>query len=102
MHHVGVTVAHLERSVAFWGRLTGTSPRDRRALTRPGVGRLAGYPGVRSERAWLDVPGGAALELLQYLEPVELSYPEGTAHPGNIHVRLDVDVVDVISDHALA
>ncbi len=99
VHHVGVTVADLERSVAFWGRLTGTSPRDRRTLTGPAVGRLVGYAGVRIERAWLDFPGGVALELLQYLEPVELSYPEGPAHPGNIHVCLDVDVV---RDHALA
>ncbi len=101
VHHVGVTVADLERSLAFWSRLTGASPRDRRTLDGPGVGRLVGYPGARMERAWLDFPGGVALELLEYTEPLEPAYPEGTAHPGNIHVCLDVDDVDAARDHAL-
>jgi catechol 2,3-dioxygenase-like lactoylglutathione lyase family enzyme len=102
VHHVGVTVADLERSVAFWSRLTGASPRDSRTMAGPGVGRLVGYPSVRIEAAWLDFPGGLALELLQYLEPDEPGYPEGTAHPGNIHVCLDVADVDAARDHALA
>ncbi|MDQ6796905.1 MAG: VOC family protein [Actinomycetota bacterium] len=102
VHHVGVTVTDLERSLRFWGRLTGASPRDRRSLAGPGVGRLVGYPDVRIDRAWLDFPGGVALELLQYLEPIDPPYPEGTAHPGNIHLCLGVDDVDVARDHALA
>lgn len=102
LHHVGVTVADLDRSLAFWGRLTGSSPRDRRTLAGPEVARLVGYPGVRIERAWLDFPGGPALELLQYLEPLVPAYPEGTAHPGNIHVCLGVHDVDAARDHALA
>ncbi len=102
VHHVGVTVADLERSVVFWTELTGATPRDRRTLSGPGVGRLVGYPDVRIERAWLDFPGGVALELLQYLEPLESAYPEGTAHPGNIHVCLAVADVDVARSHALA
>jgi catechol 2,3-dioxygenase-like lactoylglutathione lyase family enzyme len=101
VHHVGVTVADLERSVAFWGRLTGAEARDRRTMAGPGVGRLVGYPSVRIEAAWLDFPGGVALELLQYLEPLDAPYPEGTAHPGNIHVCLDVDDVDTARAHAL-
>ena len=101
VHHVGVTVADLERSVAFWGRLIGASPRDRRTMAGPGVARLVGYPSVRIEAAWLDFPGGIALELLQYLEPVDPPYPEGTAHPGNIHVCLGVGDVDQAREHAL-
>lgn len=102
VHHVGVTVVDLERSLAFWGRFLGTSPRERRMLEGPGVGRLVGYPDVRIERVWLDLPGGVALELLQYLEPVEPPYPEGTAHPGNIHLCLGVGNVDTAREHALA
>ncbi len=102
VHHVGVTVTDLERSLDFWGRLTGASPRERRTLDGPGVGRLVGYPDARIERAWLDFPGGVALELLQYLEPVEDACPEGTAHPGNIHVCLAVADADAARSHALA
>ncbi len=102
VHHVGVTVVDLDRSLAFWGRLTGSSPRDRRTLAGAEVARLVGYPSVAIERAWLDFPGGVALELLQYLDPVEAPYPEGTAHPGNIHVCLHTDDVDAARRHALS
>ncbi len=100
VHHVGITVADLDRSAAFWGELLGVTPAPVEHLQGPGLGRLVGYPGVRIERRWVDLPGGLALELLQYLDREEPAYDPGTAHPGNVHVCLTVE--DLPKAHARA
>lgn len=102
VHHVGVTVADLERSIAFWGRLLGAAPRDRRRLEGPGLGDLVGYDGARIDSAWFDLPGGGALELLRYLQPDEAPNDPGTAHPGNVHLCFQVADLDAVHRHAVA
>lgn len=102
VHHVGVTVADLERSAQFWSALLGAAPSPVEHLEGPGLGRLVGYPGVRVDRRWVGLPGGLALELLAYRDRDEAAYDEGTAHPGNVHVCLAVDDLVQARDHALA
>jgi len=102
VHHVGVTVADMDRAVAFWERLLGTTSRDRRVLQGPQLGTLVGYPDVHIESCWVDLPGGGALELLRYLERDDPPYDSGTAHPGNVHVCLRVADMDAAHRHALA
>ena len=102
VHHVGVTVADIDASVAFWQRLLGAQPRNRRVLDGPQVGTMVGYPGIRIDSCWLDLPGGVALELLQYLERDDVPYDPGTAHPGNVHVCLVVEDMDRSHRHAVA
>ena len=102
VHHVGITVADLDRAVGFWERLLATPSRDRRILDGPQLGTMVGYPGVRIERCWIDLPGGVVLELLQYLDRDEEPYDPGTAHPGNVHVCLRVDDMEAAHAHAVA
>ncbi|CAN5196649.1 hypothetical protein BH18ACT4_BH18ACT4_05700 [soil metagenome] len=68
VHHVGVSVADMDRSVTFWEQLLGASSRDRRVLQGPQLATMVGYPGIRIESCWVDLPGGVALELLRYLD----------------------------------
>lgn len=102
VHHVGVTVADLERSVAFWEALLGVTAGDRQLLDGPGVATMVGYPGVRIRRCWVDLPGGIALELLEYLDRDEQPNPAGTAHPANVHLCLRVEDMDAAHPHAVA
>jgi catechol 2,3-dioxygenase-like lactoylglutathione lyase family enzyme len=102
VHHIGITVAHLDRSIAFWERLVGAPARNRRVLDGPQVGVMVGYPGIRIDSCWLDLPGGVELELLQYLDRTDPPYDPGTAHPGNVHVCLRVDDMDATRAHAVA
>lgn len=102
VHHVGVAVADLDRAVSFWARLLGATPRDRRVLEGPQLATMVGYPGIRIEACWLDLPGGTALELLRYLDRDDAPYDPGTAHPGNVHVCLRVDDMDAAHAHAVA
>ena len=101
VHHVGVTVADMDRAVAFWEDLLGTASRDRRVLQGPQLGTMVGYPGIRIESCWVDLPDGVALELLRYLDRDEEPYDPGTAHPGNVHVCLRVDDMDAAHAHAV-
>ncbi|HWB71777.1 MAG TPA: VOC family protein [Egibacteraceae bacterium] len=102
VHHVGVSVADLGRSIAFWERMLGAAGRDRRLLEGPQLGVLVGYPGVRVDSCWFDLPGGVALELLCYLDRADAPYDPGTAHPGNVHVCLRVDDMATAHAHAVA
>ena len=102
VHHVGVTVADLDRAEAFWEHLLGVPPRDRRLLAGPQLGTMVGYPDIRIECCWFDLPGGVALELLRYLDRDEAPYDPGTAHPGNVHICLRVADMDLAHAHAVA
>ncbi len=102
VHHVGITVADLDRAIAFWEALLGTTSRDRRVLQGPQLGTMVGYAGIRIDSCWVDLPGGVALELLHYLDRKEPPYDPGTAHPGNVHLCLHVDDMDTSHAHAVA
>jgi catechol 2,3-dioxygenase-like lactoylglutathione lyase family enzyme len=102
VHHVGVTVADMDRAVAFWTSLLGAGARERAVLQGPQLGTMVGYPGIHIERCWVDLPGGIALELLRYLDRDDLPYDPGTAHPGNVHVCLRVGDMDAAHAHAVA
>lgn len=102
VHHVGVTVVDLAAAIAFWQAMLGAPARDRRVLEGPQLGTLVGYPGVRIDSCWFDLPGGVALELLEYLDRREDPYDAGTAHPGNVHICLHVEDMTVAHAHALA
>lgn len=101
-HHIGVTVADLDRSAAFWASLLEVEASPTERLAGPQLGRLVGYASVRIDRRWVALPGGLALELLQYVDREEAPYDPGTAHPGNVHVCLVVPDLPAAYAHALA
>lgn len=101
IHHVGVTVADLDRAIAFWEALLRTPACERRRLEGPQLGVLVGYAGVRIDSCWFDLPGGVLLELLEYLDRDEPPYEPGTAHPGNVHVCLRVADMAAAHPHAV-
>ena len=91
VHHIGMSVADLDAALAFWEPLLGVEARWRTVLDRPYLGRHVGYPGVSIEAAFVDLPGGMILELLEYRVDAKEPNPEETANPGNLHLCLRVD-----------
>ena len=51
-----------------------------------------GIPGVSIKAAFIDLPGGAILELLDYQTPGKQPNPEATPNPGNVHLCLAVEI----------
>ena len=70
-------------------------------LDRPYLGRHVGYPGVRIDAAFLDLPGGLILELLEYQVDSKQPNPDATANPGNVHLCLRVDDAQAWWEHAV-
>jgi catechol 2,3-dioxygenase-like lactoylglutathione lyase family enzyme len=90
VHHVGVSVADLDVALGFWEPFLGVEARWRTILERPYLGVHVGYPGVRIAAAFLDLPGGTVLELLDYQVDGKAELPEPTANPGSTHLCLEV------------
>ena len=91
VHHIGMSVADLDAALAFWEAYLGAPARWRAVLDRPYLGRHVGYPGVSIEAAFLDLPGGLILELLEYRVAEKVANPEANANPGHVHLCLRVD-----------
>jgi len=91
VHHVGLSVADLDEALGFWEPFLGVEARWRTVLDRPYLGRHVGYPGVQIEAAFVDLPGGTVLELLDYRVEGKVALPGETANPGNAHLCLEVD-----------
>ena len=96
IHHIGISVRDIDRSVEFWSSFLGVEPRWRQVLNAPYLGRVTGYPGVNIDAAVIDLPGGAILEILNYLVDEKEPNPPETANPGNVHICLEVDDIDIM------
>lgn len=91
VHHVGASVAALDRALAFWEPFLGVEARFRGVLSRPYLGESVGHPGVAIDAAIVDLPGGGVLELLDYRLDGRDPVPDDTKNPGNVHLCLTVD-----------
>ena len=91
VHHIGMSVANLDDAVKFWESFLGVPVRWRTTLDRPYLATITGIPGVSINAAFIDLPGGVILELLDYQSPNKSANPEATPNPGNMHICLAVD-----------
>lgn len=89
-HHVGMSVASLDAALRFWEGFLGRPARWRTRLDKPYLGRHVGYPGVVIDAAFVDLPGGGVLELLDYQVEGKAQLADATANPGNMHLCLAV------------
>jgi catechol 2,3-dioxygenase-like lactoylglutathione lyase family enzyme len=101
VHHIGMSVASIDVALAFWEGFLGVPARWRTVLDRPYLGKHVGYPGIRIEAAFIDLPGGGTLELLDYRTD-KRTLPDATANPGNVHLCLTVEDAGIAWKHAVA
>jgi catechol 2,3-dioxygenase-like lactoylglutathione lyase family enzyme len=110
LDHAGLSVADLERSLAFYEGLLGLPLAGIAREESPDISAIVGQGGVRVRIADLMLPGGGVLELLQYEHPagapVQASHTQaGTAHVAlgvrdltALHARLVAAGVDIVSE----
>ena len=101
MHHVGITVRDVDRSLEFWRSFLGVEERWHRVLDAPYLGQITGYAGVNIDAAVIDLPGGMILEILNYLVDGKVPNPPDTANPGNIHICIEVDDIEEMWERAV-
>ena len=91
VHHTGLHVRDLARSVAFYRDLLGLELLAERTSHADYVGEIVGYPGATIRMAWLRQPsGGPILELLEYVDPAGAPVDTATPNPGTAHLALGV------------
>src|SRR5688572_29754248 len=96
-HHVGLQVADLDRSLAFYRDLLGFELVFRWNPRAPYIGQLVGYPDVDFHAAILRLPGtDVVLELLDYRGVERTAVDTATANPGTAHIAFVVQDVDAL------
>lgn len=92
VHHTGITVSDLDRSIAFYEQL-GFEVVERMEEEGEEVELGVGVPGAKLTVAMLEGPN-SRLELIQYLEPANGPAPHPNNGIGAAHVCLEVEDVD--------
>jgi len=101
LHHLGLTVADIERSIHFYRDLLGmTLFRRRPHADNDYLTLQTGYPGVVLNVASFKVSpdSGQSLEVVQYMNHAGPPAETATNRPGNSHLCLTVD--DLRACHA--
>lgn len=88
IHHVGITVADLDRSLGFYRDLLGMRLIG---LSVEAVGSIVGMPGASARIADLDAGGGQLLELIDYGNGTAGEAPRGPDAVGSCHVSIQVE-----------
>jgi catechol 2,3-dioxygenase-like lactoylglutathione lyase family enzyme len=88
IHHVGITVADLGRSLAFYRDLLGMRVLGLSEAEK--VGAIVGVPGATARIADLDAGGGRLLELLDYGTGPAAAPSRGPDAAGSCHVSFQV------------
>ncbi|MDP8924098.1 MAG: VOC family protein [Chloroflexota bacterium] len=97
IHHTGITVTNLDRSLGFYRDLLGLKVRLTMVRDTPDIGEVVGYPGARIKIAFVGVPGDTVVvELLEYLEPHGAPRDPETRNPAAGHVCFDVEDIHAI------
>jgi catechol 2,3-dioxygenase-like lactoylglutathione lyase family enzyme len=87
IHHTGLHVSDIERSVDFYHGLLGLELLARRESKSDYVADVVGYPGAELRFAWLRHRGGGPIiELIQYVDPAGTPIDPATKNPGTAHV----------------
>jgi catechol 2,3-dioxygenase-like lactoylglutathione lyase family enzyme len=102
LHHIGLTVSDLERSIDFYCAILGCTVRERSETSGFEVESLTGVAGAHIMTADLELDGGTVLELLQYLAPRGERLAQMRFQPGHSHVGFRVDDVDAAYERLAA
>ena len=94
LDHVSVTVADLDRSLAFYRDLLGLRVRETGEEEGGQMATIVALPGVRFRYADVELGDGRILELLQYLEPAGRPIVQRTCDPGSGHIAFLVADID--------
>jgi glyoxylase I family protein len=94
--HTGITVANLERSLAFWRDVLGFDLSHRPHQTGELAREITGVPGAEISIAALK-GYGHKIELLEYLAPADRKHVGlRPCDVGSVHVALLVDDLDAV------
>jgi len=99
LHHTGLTVRDLERSLAFYRDVLGMEVLFEQEKEGGYLGAIVGYPDAHVRMAHVAFPGDVQrIELFQYVSPEPRGEPGEPRDVGITHVCLRVDDVDSLAE----
>ncbi len=101
LHHVGVPVRSIERSLAWYRDLFGLEPGFVALAEGPELERTVQLSGARLRFAFLQL-GGCRLELLEYEAPIGEDFRLRNCDVGAVHVCFEVEDIDRVYDELQA
>jgi catechol 2,3-dioxygenase-like lactoylglutathione lyase family enzyme len=102
LHHTGLTVADLDRSVAFYHDLLGCEVLATQEKEGGYLAAIVGYPDAHVRMAHLRVPGSEhVIELFQYLSPPGDRADVEPRNVGASHLCFIVDDLEALYDSLL-
>lgn len=96
-HHVGITVADLERAVEFYRDTLGFPVASEFSVSGDAFSTAVGVEDATGRFAHLDA-GGVRVELVEYEPEGEATSESSVNRPGAIHLGFSVDDVDSLYD----
>jgi catechol 2,3-dioxygenase-like lactoylglutathione lyase family enzyme len=95
VHHVGITVSNLERSMDFYADLLGGERLGPYERSGPRIDAVTGYPGVLVRQAFVRArEGPTVVELLQYVRGSSVVLDPDNGYVGAAHVAITVRGLD--------
>lgn len=103
VHHVGLTVSDLERALRFWGDALGMATVVRQERRGGYLEAIVREPGAHVRQAQLELaPGGARIELFEYVAPPGDHVEARPRDVGFAHVAVRCEDVDRLLARLLA
>ena len=95
--HTGITVANLERSLAFWRDALGFEFSHGAHQRGEMAQQITGVKGAELKLAVLKTPSGHKIELLEYVAPSDRRCADlRSCDVGHVHVALLVDDLNAV------
>lgn len=92
-NHTSITVADMDRSLAFYRDLLGFEAISERFAPAAFASVVTGIPGAELKVVYVQA-GGYRIELIQYLASQGEKIDPATNRPGSCHIAFNVDNLD--------
>lgn len=102
LHHVGITVSDIDRSVRFYSDLLGGEVLGPWRRSGARIDEVTGHRGVVVHQAFVRAHGETMVELLQYENGSSVVLDPDNGHVGAAHVAVVVDDLDGVLDRLRA
>jgi catechol 2,3-dioxygenase-like lactoylglutathione lyase family enzyme len=89
--HFSFTVSNIETTLFFFCDLLGLEASPVIEVENPKVQQIVGMPGAALRISIVQVPGGPAIELIQYVRPQGTRVDSTSCNPGAAHIAFQVD-----------
>jgi catechol 2,3-dioxygenase-like lactoylglutathione lyase family enzyme len=91
LEHFSFTVSDMEIALHFFRDLLGLNAASVSEVDNQDVQRIVGMPGARLRICIVQVPGGAPIELIEYVRPAGKKIDSKSCNPGAAHIAFLVD-----------